>query len=451
MSEGLASSGRKIRAGVPQSDFRGVSWDRSVNTWRCKVNSVHVGYFDSEVEAARAYDEATLSLHKPGCGMQLRLNFPFSDYKDKPPGSIKYETKRDGRARGSSKYRGVLWDKASKSWRAKIKHQGRTKYLGLYQDEAAAGRAYDTAALELRGTAAKLNFPDEHAIDTAATPEKLNVVAPAKGRPSSITVPENAPNTLGKRSPRVDLEGVAAKYARVMERHASRRESYQQVCQKLQFFDQRVAGAAASDDAKETLSSSLNEPGPPAAAMTGTEDEGLLNVDVLKLLIVNAVQVNNSKQTAKPGSRTVKKSVTRAERRRGRARNKSRKGKASGNNEGSGDDEAVADDDDEDEDEDENEDEDADGSDSSYKVDDDDVEEEEDEAEEENNGKNDGKVKRKKGKTARSSSSKEKVQLDLGAFLEDIQVKVEEEVRAFLEKNKIAFREKKKSTRRAGR
>lgn len=52
-----------------------------------------------------------------------------------------------GPAKGASKYKGVLWDKVTGSWRAIIKTNGKTKYLGVYTTEEAAARAYDEAAL----------------------------------------------------------------------------------------------------------------------------------------------------------------------------------------------------------------------------------------------------------------------------------------------------------------
>jgi len=73
---------------------------------------------------------------------------------------------------GTSIYRGVLWDKASKSWRAKIKFQGKTNYLGVYQDEQMAARAYDKAAITLRGNGAILNFPEE-SVGSLADPESI--------------------------------------------------------------------------------------------------------------------------------------------------------------------------------------------------------------------------------------------------------------------------------------
>lgn len=60
---------------------------------------------------------------------------------------------------GSSAYKGVSADGTGR-WRAQIQVGGKPRYLGLYDDELLAARAYDDAARSAWGEYALLNFPE---------------------------------------------------------------------------------------------------------------------------------------------------------------------------------------------------------------------------------------------------------------------------------------------------
>jgi len=49
----------------------------------------------------------------------------------------------------SSKFKGVCWNKERKKWRAYIWYNNKTMYLGLFDDEIDAAKAYNEKAIEL--------------------------------------------------------------------------------------------------------------------------------------------------------------------------------------------------------------------------------------------------------------------------------------------------------------
>lgn len=62
------------------------------------------------------------------------------------------------RANGTSRFKGVDWDKGCRKWRARIKLGGVLIYLGRFTCESDAAKAYDAAALRYFDKFARPNF-----------------------------------------------------------------------------------------------------------------------------------------------------------------------------------------------------------------------------------------------------------------------------------------------------
>lgn len=66
---------------------------------------------------------------------------------------------RSRQRNSSSQYLGVGWHKANRKWIAEIRINGKSGYLGSFDNEIDAAKAYDKAARELHGEFANPNFP----------------------------------------------------------------------------------------------------------------------------------------------------------------------------------------------------------------------------------------------------------------------------------------------------
>jgi len=65
---------------------------------------------------------------------------------------------------GTSKYKGVHWSKSNNKWVTAITFREKYLYLGSFNDQIDAAKAYDKKAAELFGEFAYLNFPEKKPI-----------------------------------------------------------------------------------------------------------------------------------------------------------------------------------------------------------------------------------------------------------------------------------------------
>ncbi len=194
------------------SSFRGVSWNSNCHKWRAQVwkgsEVHHLGYFEHEEDAARAYDAAVLRIRGP----DAPTNYPRSQYgvysdndeveeqfvgtsptvtaaaAASPSGFYpftKFNASRNGSGalavnnnnnnnainnmngnvandNGSSTMLGVSWSDYHNSWVAEIWDGKKYQLLGIFPTEAEAAKAYDLACLAQHGSDALTNFSLEN-------------------------------------------------------------------------------------------------------------------------------------------------------------------------------------------------------------------------------------------------------------------------------------------------
>jgi hypothetical protein len=57
-----------------------------------------------------------------------------------------------------TEYKGITWNKQNKKWVVRIKHNDKRMFLGCFDDEVEAAKAYDRAARKYQGRYAAVNF-----------------------------------------------------------------------------------------------------------------------------------------------------------------------------------------------------------------------------------------------------------------------------------------------------
>ena len=142
--DGTAAARKKMKKTTKKSRYTGVSYQKSAGKWLSfvthKGKKDYLGSFDDEIAAAKAYDAKARILR--GAGTATNFNLDGSPCEKKK----------------TSVFKGVSWNKATKSWWAQLKHKGQLQQLGRFEDEIEAALVWDAKATSLRGADTTTNF-----------------------------------------------------------------------------------------------------------------------------------------------------------------------------------------------------------------------------------------------------------------------------------------------------
>ena len=163
----------RLREVIDYSPILGLFWHikarRGVKVGSVAGSKHSHGYVCIRIDGRRYYAHRLAWLYVHG-------QFPPDDIEIDHENNIKYDNRLSNlrlatrsqneansrkRADNTSSYKGVVWHKRNRKWRAQIHKDRKCCFLGHFDDPAEAAKAYDEAAIKQYGDFAYLNFPKE--------------------------------------------------------------------------------------------------------------------------------------------------------------------------------------------------------------------------------------------------------------------------------------------------
>ena len=136
----LSGKSERWVSGIGKSEYVGVRWHDDRGLWEGHFNDCHIGLFDNETDAARAYNAKAIDVFGPGADVNDIPFLPAKQARTYPgeEGRISFKT---------SKYRGVWQRGRDGKYMAVTYRDGKEIKIGEYKDEVEAANAYDQVAI----------------------------------------------------------------------------------------------------------------------------------------------------------------------------------------------------------------------------------------------------------------------------------------------------------------
>lgn len=129
--------------------YKGVQWNQEHNKWRSELKhdnkNYNLGYFDNEIDAAKAYNDFALYLNQTKNCMYLLNNILEPDYTAVPR-NVPEENKQNHLNNKSCNYIGVQYHKTRCIYIAQIKKDGKSYFLGSNKDPLECAKLYNQQA-----------------------------------------------------------------------------------------------------------------------------------------------------------------------------------------------------------------------------------------------------------------------------------------------------------------
>eukprot|EP00466_Bigelowiella_natans_P013478 jgi/Bigna1/76115/fgenesh1_pg.39_\ len=147
------------------SKYKGVSFHKQQKGFIARIchntNNFHLGYYDSEKDAARAYNQEA---RRVGKKENVISSDDESDGRSQSEATRKFRRPQRKKRGFSSKYKGVYFEKQKKRFKAQISHNAKQFHLGYYDSEKDAARAYNQEARKIGRKENVISSDDESEI-----------------------------------------------------------------------------------------------------------------------------------------------------------------------------------------------------------------------------------------------------------------------------------------------